>query len=489
MSEHVFYSGKERTEFHLARGEEVTTWNSDRAKQYCIGRRATLIENTPDGKWLSETILQNYQQINTRQAENLWKEASRSYARNAKGDVTCFTKNATEDRVFRQVELPELAKNQRVSHINGIPREKLQNGLNKVNGDLEIMKQIAENERGVYMVERPGIAEKRQTLHQGGALHEKATQTAFLHREDNKLKEPKQELSPSKTATKGFSNTELAQAGTARQKHLQQQGAQPHSLAARQKRDAETYFGAKRNPPKPQHDTKNPEMKGGSWGVKNDPPKPPSQKKTTARPKPPEPTRKSTNPQKTSPLQKSSNSAKPTPKNAPQKNTAKPVNNSSATSQKINAGQPTPKQNAVTSKTDSTPKHTPAPKPPQKPVGQTNQIKENVAPKAPSSSTQKVGQSAPKSPSASNSPKPSEPKTSATGSSKAPQANKPATQTPAAPKQSAKTEAPKAAAPKPKPTPPPKPPPPPRPKPPPPPPPPAPPPPKPPPPPPPVAKK
>lgn len=55
--------------------------------------------------------------------ESLWERASRRLALAAVGDVRTLSPCAVDDRLFAQVELPQLLKNPQVTHINGAPVE------------------------------------------------------------------------------------------------------------------------------------------------------------------------------------------------------------------------------------------------------------------------------------------------------------------------------------------------------------------------------
>lgn len=55
----------------------------------------------------------------------LWDVASRMFAESAVGDVRTITPNAIENSVFNQTEFPALLANDKLTSINGIPREDL----------------------------------------------------------------------------------------------------------------------------------------------------------------------------------------------------------------------------------------------------------------------------------------------------------------------------------------------------------------------------
>ena len=99
------------------------------------------IKKTPGGSELAtriRTALAN-NEISPREETRLWGEASKRFARVAEGKVIAFVENAHINDTFMRKELPTLLKNPRVTHINGIPRqeleqevqEKLDNGVHK----------------------------------------------------------------------------------------------------------------------------------------------------------------------------------------------------------------------------------------------------------------------------------------------------------------------------------------------------------------------
>lgn len=61
-----------------------------------------------------------------RTAQEIWTAASREACRLAAGNVTALVRpNAVPGSIFFRAELPELLRNERVTAINGIPRERL----------------------------------------------------------------------------------------------------------------------------------------------------------------------------------------------------------------------------------------------------------------------------------------------------------------------------------------------------------------------------
>lgn len=76
----------------------------------------------------------------------IWGKASEKYAKSASGSVTCFVRRDEADGIFRTVELPALLKNDKVTFINGIPREELESlfDRDKSEGKKESLKEIHE---------------------------------------------------------------------------------------------------------------------------------------------------------------------------------------------------------------------------------------------------------------------------------------------------------------------------------------------------------
>ncbi len=105
----VFYSGKGNRERALASVEQ--------------GGRP--IDATPGGAALNEENLYGEFSPLRGEADKIWSRASTRYAESASGDVTAYVRGASPDRVFGSTELPVLLKNQQVTSINGIPRDRL----------------------------------------------------------------------------------------------------------------------------------------------------------------------------------------------------------------------------------------------------------------------------------------------------------------------------------------------------------------------------
>ena len=104
-----------------------TRENKDRAFAYLRQTPgAMMIDQTPCGKRLVELGLDSgdLSAEDKLKAAEIWKIASKRFIENARGNVTAFVKNADPRSVFRSKELPEIMKNQNISSINGMPKER-----------------------------------------------------------------------------------------------------------------------------------------------------------------------------------------------------------------------------------------------------------------------------------------------------------------------------------------------------------------------------
>ena len=81
------------------------------------------IERLENGKALLNARL--FDTLDAISALEIWSEASKKYAREASGPITCFIHRQDDYGIFQNIELPELLKNEKVDFINGIPREQL----------------------------------------------------------------------------------------------------------------------------------------------------------------------------------------------------------------------------------------------------------------------------------------------------------------------------------------------------------------------------
>ncbi len=76
----------------------------------------------------------------------IWGKASEKYAKSASGAVTCFVRRDEARSIFREIELPALLKNDKVTYINGIPRKELERifDLDKSKNQQESLREIHE---------------------------------------------------------------------------------------------------------------------------------------------------------------------------------------------------------------------------------------------------------------------------------------------------------------------------------------------------------
>lgn len=103
-----------------------------KAQAFVFGRNSTcLIDNTGAGRAIFDDPCYNLLRSKYEDKEisalktNIDRELSRRFAECATGQVHCFVRNASHDRVFVEVELPTLLANEKISHINGISRKDL----------------------------------------------------------------------------------------------------------------------------------------------------------------------------------------------------------------------------------------------------------------------------------------------------------------------------------------------------------------------------
>lgn len=126
----VFYSGMSPTS-----GE----WNWRRAQAYVAAqppRRAATIDHTPCGQNLVAKGLsldaRRPGPVSHAAAAKVWEGASKRFALEASGRVTCFVDGARAKGTFRRAEFPALLANSQVSHVNGISTPELRNEKNAV---------------------------------------------------------------------------------------------------------------------------------------------------------------------------------------------------------------------------------------------------------------------------------------------------------------------------------------------------------------------
>ncbi|MCP5433390.1 MAG: hypothetical protein H6923_08990 [Alphaproteobacteria bacterium] len=89
------------------------------------GRPSATLEMTPDGYELDQAGLFNDPTVAKGEARQVWAKASDKYAVHTEGNVNTFVVGSSEQSYFRSTELPRLLQNERVTAINGIPRERL----------------------------------------------------------------------------------------------------------------------------------------------------------------------------------------------------------------------------------------------------------------------------------------------------------------------------------------------------------------------------
>ncbi len=113
----VFYSG-------------LIGQNQKTAEESCNRHNYSTIEQTQGGKTLDSLDLWNQggrYGLSRPDVEEIWGVASEKYAEQVEGKVYCYVLAATNDSAFLEKELPTLLENDKVTHINEIPREELQN--------------------------------------------------------------------------------------------------------------------------------------------------------------------------------------------------------------------------------------------------------------------------------------------------------------------------------------------------------------------------
>lgn len=108
------------------KGELVSSNFIKKAEVFCkLNEGYTTLEQTPGGRILAAEKDNLNKQFGWKEAKEIFAAASKKYVQSLSGAVTCFVQGAREDSIFRQVELPTLLQNEKVTHINQIPREKL----------------------------------------------------------------------------------------------------------------------------------------------------------------------------------------------------------------------------------------------------------------------------------------------------------------------------------------------------------------------------
>lgn len=116
----VFWSGKK----NRCRAESFAN------HQAKLGNFAVTLERTSGGQQIDhagadgEGLFKD-PEIEKSDAREIWARAGARFAREARGEVHSFSAGSHEQSVFRSVEMPLLLENERVTAINGIPRERL----------------------------------------------------------------------------------------------------------------------------------------------------------------------------------------------------------------------------------------------------------------------------------------------------------------------------------------------------------------------------
>jgi len=74
------------------------------------------LESTPGGRALEDRrLFEAGSKVTHERAHEMWHEAARMFAEQAKGKVTIFMSEVIPDSVFQAVELPALKKNPNVT--------------------------------------------------------------------------------------------------------------------------------------------------------------------------------------------------------------------------------------------------------------------------------------------------------------------------------------------------------------------------------------
>lgn len=103
--------------------------NKKTAEAVCQRHNYITLEKTKDGEKLDKANLwtEGYKYgLSEEDVKEIWQAASEKYADQASGKVYCYVQGAREESIFIEKELPILLGNDKVTHINEIPREELQ---------------------------------------------------------------------------------------------------------------------------------------------------------------------------------------------------------------------------------------------------------------------------------------------------------------------------------------------------------------------------
>ena len=106
--------------------DKAIFYSGDRGENELRASKAGLqpIQETQGGQQLK--LPDRYELYGEKVAKALWKEASVEYAKSAEGKVITFVCGAKLNGTFRTAELEPLVKNEKVTEINGVPREHFQ---------------------------------------------------------------------------------------------------------------------------------------------------------------------------------------------------------------------------------------------------------------------------------------------------------------------------------------------------------------------------
>lgn len=122
----VFYSGGQEIRY---KGEKHGE-NRKKAEEFCDkNQEYTTLERTSFGHYLEKNDFELRKTFGDVGIKKLWTTTSERYAREASGKITAFVEEAKHDKIFRTDELKTLINNDKVTTINGVPREELKRDL------------------------------------------------------------------------------------------------------------------------------------------------------------------------------------------------------------------------------------------------------------------------------------------------------------------------------------------------------------------------
>lgn len=160
-----------------------------------------LITSTRGGKWLDAICKSNlaHEQGELRlltkpERDFLWAAASRHFAENAVGRVTCIVTDSREESVFRTVELPCLLGNEKVTHINGCNRELLCELAASRNSDSSDFVKDAHLQVSKGLVSHLEELKKGQVMQNGRAAEQVESRLSTLRNAWNDFNERRREM-------------------------------------------------------------------------------------------------------------------------------------------------------------------------------------------------------------------------------------------------------------------------------------------------------